>query len=45
MDVPGQESGQSTLVRVVLGFGRVRMKPSLETCTAEVERYFVILEN
>ena len=45
MDVPGQEFGQSKLVRVVVGFGRVKMESLLETCMVEVERYFVILEN
>ena len=45
MGVLGRESGQSILVLVVVGFGRVRVKPSLETCTVEVERYCVILEN
>lgn len=45
MGVLGRESGQSILVLVVVGFGRVRVKPPLETCTVEVERYCVILEN
>ena len=45
MDVPGQEFGQSILVRVVVGFGEVRVGPSFETCMVEVGKYFVILEN
>ena len=45
MDVLGQEFGQSILVRVVVGFGKVKMKSLLETCMVEVERHFVILEN
>ena len=43
--VLGREFGQSILVLVVVGFGRARARPSLETCTVEVERYCVILEN
>jgi len=45
LHVLGQEFGQSTLVRVVVGFGKARVKPSFGTRMMEVERYCVILEN
>lgn len=45
MDVPGQEYGQSTLVRVVVYSVEERVEPLPETCMVEVERYCVILEN
>ena len=45
MDVLGRESGQNILVHMVVDFGEARVRPSLDACTVEVERYCVILEN
>ena len=45
MGVLGQGFGQSTLVRVAVGFDKVMRKPSLGTCMVEVGRRCVILEN
>jgi hypothetical protein len=45
MGVLGQECGQNILVRKVVGFDEARVRPSLDACTVEVERYYVILEN
>lgn len=45
LNILSQEFGQSILVRVAVGFGEVRVKPSPGTCMAEVERYCVTLEN